>query len=134
MPGIAERLKAAAQSINQSKLGKWLDSHPVDRMNQSVADKVAPSTTPIAVDRPDLHKAIQAVQTKTKAPVRFAYEATYVPRKATETGLQATGVTQSPEEKKDAYIQAQRGLMDQLKLEAEQARIAELRHQLTSNN
>ncbi len=106
-------------------------------MDQAIADKVVPETRKVDLDaapRPDLHKALQAVQGVTKGPVKFAYEATYVPRKATETALQATGVTETPEAKKDVYIQAQRQLMDQYKYEAEQARIENLRQRLIKSN
>ncbi len=102
-------------------------------MNQAVADKVVTPKTP-PEDGPDLHKAIQTVQGATKPAVKAVYEATYVPRKATETALETTGVTQTHEAKKDLYIQAQRQLMDQYKYEAEQARIENLRQRLIKSN
>ncbi len=109
----------------------------MDRMNYAIADKVVPETRAVDLDaepKPDLNKAILAVRGATAAPVKAVYEATYVPRKATETGLQATGVTKSPEEKKDLYIQAQRQLMDQYKYDAEQQRIENLRQRLIKSN
>ncbi len=141
MPGIVERLKAAAEKVNSSKLGKWLDSHPVDRMNQAAADKVVPK--PTDSPKPDLSKAIQAVQTKVKPAVRFASGvAPSVPMWLAKEALERSGNVQSEKEKAEIAAENARNsemnkrqlYIEESQYMREQERIMALRKRLTENN